>query len=134
MTEDQLKEWLGVADVQQPLRSEIVAGMVDVPMPDGDQSQLAAFTEFLKYSGPLGSSLWQRKKMRWRGYDGALFDAPYTTAATGQAYGYTHQLIMPALGQVIPPVTWCGRAIYGLPGSEAADCPDCLKISVDGMS
>lgn len=133
MNEQQIKDWLGVGDIKTPLRTSIVEGMTDVPVPADNKSQVEAFTVFLRCSGPRGASLWEKTTMRWHSYDGTVFTTPYTLEPTGQAGGYVHRLVMPAPAEMIPPVTWCGREIHGQPGTGKADCPDC-GLEREGMS
>lgn len=134
MTEAEIKHWLGLDDINTPLRPSIVEGMADIPVPDNEQGHLKAFTAFLQCSGPRGSSLWEKTTQMWRKYDGHVMSVPYTDHPTGQAGGQVHRLVTPAKGAVIPPVTWCGHPINGLPGTGKVDCPACIKTEVDGMT
>lgn len=63
MTEQQIKDWLGVGDVSRRLRADIVAAMADVPMPPpGPTNQhIPTMSAFLRaVGGPPGAvNLWE---------------------------------------------------------------------------
>jgi hypothetical protein len=132
VTEQEIKDWLGVGDVKTPLRRAIIAGMSSCPVPYDTDTQMATFRAFLNVSGPRGTSLWEKATMRWRGYDGNIFTTPFTDTPTAQVGRYVHRLIMPAPAELIPPVTWCGRAVFEDPGTAPADCPDCTTLLTEG--
>jgi hypothetical protein len=59
MTEQEIKAWLNVHDVDRQLRPDIVTGMADVPVPAGAGAQLDAFRALLACWRP-GQSFWKR--------------------------------------------------------------------------
>jgi hypothetical protein len=48
MTEQEIKDWLGVGDSPRSLRPEIITGMRDVPRPEGKAEEMNAFAAFLR--------------------------------------------------------------------------------------
>ena len=47
MDEQQIKDWLGLANEPRPLKPEIVEGMADAPWPETDAEHMEVFAAFL---------------------------------------------------------------------------------------
>lgn len=59
MTEQEVKDWLGVGDIAgKTLRREIIDGMAGIPNPATDRDHIEVFTAFLRCT-TYGESIWE---------------------------------------------------------------------------
>jgi len=134
MDEQEIKDWLGVPEVRRPLLAGIVEGMRLVPVPHDDTGLMLAFAAFLRCApANRGEGIFAADTQRWLGLDGRVFEARYADPPTAYRWDdeYNHQLIRPKGGQVIQPVTLCGKRGLEVPGRGN---PDCLRRLAESRS
>jgi hypothetical protein len=57
MTEAEIKDWLGVGDIDRQLLPQITEGMAGVPFPEDDAGHMDVFTAFLRCSPEQGKGI-----------------------------------------------------------------------------